>query len=145
MNTRPYQTRNLTDAQWVLVEPLIPKLANHHRPPISRRDVLNGILYVLRTGIPWKEMPRRYPSAETCHRQYTEWVRYGVMKAVLEGLAQDLRKRGGLDIHQLLASATAGPDVYTTYGHASGSRGQRGWRPQTAELLLSIRIRNVLR
>jgi transposase len=49
--------------------------------------VLNGILWVLRTGAPWADVPERYPSFQTCHRRFQQWVRSGVMKGILEALA----------------------------------------------------------
>lgn len=145
---RKDRTRTLTDAQWALVAPLIPKLAHHNRPPINRREVLNGILHVLRTGIPWKEMSKKYPSAETCHRQYLEWVCYGVMQAVLDCLAEDLRTRGQFDTRQMaeaMCREPAGSRAFVQGERAGWARGQKCWRYQTAELLLSVSLRKILR
>jgi transposase len=83
--------RDLTDEQWKTLDDLIPKPAlrkdRRGRPWKNRRAVLNGILWVLRTGAPWAEIPDRYPSYQTCHRRFQQWVRSGVMKGILEALA----------------------------------------------------------
>jgi transposase len=97
-----HQSRELTDAQWAILDTLIPdpmpRRDRRGRPWKGRRTVLNGILWVLRTGAPWAEVPDRYPSYQTCHRRFQQWVRSGVMKGVLEALAFDLRARGALDV-----------------------------------------------
>ncbi|MDQ7780555.1 MAG: transposase, partial [Planctomycetota bacterium] len=88
----------LTHTQWELVAPLIPKPKRRPdgrgRPPRDPREVLNGVLWVLRTGARWKDMPDRYPPYQTCHRRFQAWVRAGVFSAVLRALAEDLRQRG---------------------------------------------------
>jgi transposase len=75
---------DLKDAQWAILEPLIPKPHvrpdGRGRPWRHARDVLNGILWVLRTGAPWQDMPDRYPSPATCHRRFSEWSRRGVFE-----------------------------------------------------------------
>jgi len=56
---------------------------------------MNGILWVLRTGAPWADLPRRYPPPQTCHRRFQKWTREGVLDGVLLALAEDLRDRAG--------------------------------------------------
>ena len=61
--------RELTDLQWAILDALIPeppcRKDGRGRPWKSRRSVLNGILWVLRTGAPWADLPERYPSYQT--------------------------------------------------------------------------------
>jgi transposase len=63
-------SRDLTDAQWETLDDLIPEPPHREdgrgRPWKHRRAVLNGILWVLRTGAPWADVPERYPSYQTC-------------------------------------------------------------------------------
>jgi len=70
------------DALWDKVQPLLPppkpKKGPGGRPPVSDRAVLDGILYVLRSGCPWKHVPRNIVSGSTCHRRFSEWVKVGV-------------------------------------------------------------------
>ena len=75
--------RDLTDEQWVLVGPFLPELARRTdgrgRPWRENRAVLNGILWILRTGAPWADLPDRYPSYQTCHRRFQQWVQSRVV------------------------------------------------------------------
>jgi transposase len=86
------RSRDLTDGQWVLIEPFLPKLARRKdgrgRPWRENRAVLNGILWILRTGAPWADLPDRYPSYQTCHRRFQQWVRSGVLKDILFVVAE---------------------------------------------------------
>ena len=95
---------DLTDAQWEIVDPLLvqrPRRADGRgRPPRDRRDVLSGILWVLRTGAPWKDLPPRYPPYQTCHRWFQHWSWQGDWERVLQALARDLRERGRLDLSE---------------------------------------------
>jgi len=88
--------RDLTDTQWEILHDLIPEPKRREdgrgRPWKDRRAVLNGILWVLRTGAPWADVPERYPSYQTCHRRFQQWVRSGVMRGVLEALALEISK-----------------------------------------------------
>ena len=98
----PQISRDLTDTQWAILDAIIPEPLRRRdgrgRPWRDRRTVLNGILWVLRTGAPWADVPDRYPSYQTCHRRFQQWVRSGVMKGVLEALALELKVRGVLDV-----------------------------------------------
>ena len=79
--------RDLTDEQWSIVGPLIPEPKRREdgrgRPWKGKREVLNGVLYVLRTGSAWAGLPNQYPPYQTCHRRFQQWVRSGVMGNVL--------------------------------------------------------------
>ena len=98
----PY--RDITDEEWQRVAPLLPELRPRAelrgRPLANTRAVLNGVLWVMYSGATWSAMPRRYPSYQTCHRRFQQWVRSGVMKGVLEALALDLKIRIALDVEE---------------------------------------------
>jgi len=69
------------DELWERVEPLLPKYRESKwggRPRVDRRRVLDGILYVLRTGCQWKAAPAEFGSASTLHRYFQEWTEKGV-------------------------------------------------------------------
>ena len=105
--------RDLTDQNWEILDDLIPEPKRRQdgrgRPWKSRRAVLNGILWVLRTGAPWADLPRCYPSYQTCHRRFQQWVQSGIMRGVLEALAEDLRTRGGLDVREAFIDGSFAP------------------------------------
>src|SRR5258708_31025902 len=92
----------LTDAQWKILNPLLPKPRvrrdGRGRPWRDPRDVLNGILWVLRTGAAWHDLPERYPSYQTCHRRFQHWVENGTIERILTTLAPDLEHRREFDL-----------------------------------------------
>src|SRR5262245_16582604 len=94
----------LTDKQWAILEPLIPTPARREdgrgRPWRENREVLNGILWILRSGARWKDMPERFPPFQTCHRRFQQWVRNGTLRKILETLAEDLRENGEIDLSE---------------------------------------------
>jgi transposase len=75
---------DLTDEQWEAIRPHVPGPEKKRttkaggRPWRDPRDVLNGTLWVLRTGAPWADLPGRYPPYQTCHRRFQRWVELGV-------------------------------------------------------------------
>jgi transposase len=97
----------LTDEQWLVVERLIPVPTQRTgRPRVPARDVLDGVLWILWTGAPWKAMPAEYPPYQTCHRRMQEWVRERVFMKVLKALAEDLRERGKIDLTEAFIDGT---------------------------------------
>ncbi len=131
---------DLNEAQWAIVEPLIPKPRRRKdgrgRPWRERREVLGGILWVLRTGAPWKDLPQRYPPYQTCHRRFQHWCRDGTLKRVLHALAEDLYERGVIDLTESFIDATfAGAKKGALVsGRRSGGRARRSWPLQTARV-----------
>src|ERR1700720_3318486 len=59
------------------------------RPPQDTRAVLNGVLWILRTGAQWRELPKKCPAYPTCHRRFQQWVGSGQMKKALRELGGD--------------------------------------------------------
>jgi len=134
----PAHHRDLTDAQWSTLDTLIPEPAPHRdgrgRPWKDRRAVLDGILWVLRTGAPWADVPNRYPSYQTCHRRFQQWVRSGVIKGVLEALAFDLKARGTLDVREAFIDGSFAPAKKGTLRleRQSAAKSRKSWRLQAA-------------
>jgi transposase len=95
---------DLTNEQWSLIEPLIPVgrsgKGKKGRPRRDDRQILNGILWVLRTGAPWRVLPPEYPSRSTCHRRLQQWVRDKTFAKILGALADELEIRGGLNLQE---------------------------------------------
>ena len=75
--------RRIPDKVWDEVKDILPKEKPHNtkgHPAIPFRQVLDGILFVLRTGCQWKMLPKEYGSGSTCHRRFQQWVRMGVFQ-----------------------------------------------------------------
>jgi len=118
------------DVLWEEIEPLIPRPERRFRYPGRRRwderACLEGILYVLRWAIPWKELPRieGFPSGKTCWRRLDEWEKAGVWSAVMERLQARLQAAEAIDWGRAIADASL----------VSAKKGapRRGRAPQTA-------------
>ena len=124
----------LTDEQWALIAPLLAsEPAATGRPRVDDRAVLNGILWVLRAGARWKDLPERFPSYQTCHRRFQAWVESRVLRGVLEALAEDLRRRGGIDLREGFVDATflSAKKGGSLLARPSGARARSSWQWQT--------------
>ena len=87
------------------IDPLLPKRRSRRRQyagrrPLPDRAVLTGILFVLRSGIPWNMLPQEMGcgSGTTCWRRLVRWQRAGVWKRLHRALLDELRQRGELDL-----------------------------------------------
>ncbi|RWZ82484.1 MAG: IS5 family transposase, partial [Hydrotalea sp. AMD] len=93
---------DITNEQWDLIcgliEKNIPAKKIAGRPRVDDRAILNGILWICRTGAPWKDLPDRYPPYQTCHRRFQEWVKCLLWEQILSRLAVDLKTRGKIDL-----------------------------------------------
>jgi transposase len=78
---------DLTDKEWVLLEPLLPQGLRGARR-LDDRKILNGIFYILRTGSPWRDLPERYGPYTTCYNRYNRWTKRGVFKDIFDKLAK---------------------------------------------------------
>jgi putative transposase len=96
MRTQRYET-DLTDEQFALLEPLLPRPKRTGRPPADRRAVLNAILYLVRTGCQWRMLPLDFPPWSTVHTWYRRWRRDGTWERVHEALRQQARRQAGRD------------------------------------------------
>ena len=133
---------DLTDAQWQILEPIFrPRRRpdGRGRPWQDTRAVVQGVLWVLRTGAPWHDLPPRYPPYQTCHRRFQVWQRTGVLERVLQGLAEDLRDRGKLDLSEAFidASFSSAKKGAPPLALLDAVRGAKSWRLATAMVFLS--------
>jgi transposase len=95
----------LFDQLWQRLEPLLPKEKQRRnvqyagRKRAEAREVLTGIIFVLKTGVPWKSLPATsdFPSGHTCRRRLLEWDKRGVWRRLWQGLLADLQAEGRLD------------------------------------------------
>jgi transposase len=89
---------DLTEAQWQVLEPLLPSTKHGPgRPRTDNRKCLNGILFVLKTGIPWADLPPEYGSPSTCWRRFDEWSAAGVWDQIWRTLLSTLDREGKIE------------------------------------------------
>jgi transposase len=94
---RRYET-DLTDEQWALVEPLLPPASKDGpKPKHPRREIVNAIMYVVRTGCAWRHLPTDFPPWGTVFWWFRRWSRDGVVTRVHDRLRDAVRDREGRD------------------------------------------------
>ena len=124
-----------------------PREDGRGRPWRENRDVMNGILWILRSGARWKDLPGRFPPYQTCHRRFQQWVKDGSLRRVLEALAEDLGTRGDLDLTECFIDGTF---VVAKKGggelvRLSGAKARNSWWWQTMLVFHSPSTRRLLR
>ncbi len=95
MDTKNYPS-DLTDEQWKLIEPLLPPAKNGGRPrSTDLRQVMNGILYLVRTGCSWRMLPHDFPPWPTVHDYYWKYRRNGIWNQIHNTLHERVRVQVG--------------------------------------------------
>jgi len=90
----------LSDQQWARIAPLLPHRTHHHqagRPLHDPRPLVNGILWALHTGAPWRDLPERYGPWETVFELFNRWRETGVWVRLVTSLLDELDDRGEID------------------------------------------------
>ena len=141
---------DLTDEQWKFVEPYIPRKRRRRdgrgRPPREDRSILNGVLWILRSGARWRDLPDRFPPYSTCYRRLRAWIAQGVFRTILEKLAEHLYEAGKIDLSECFVDATfigAKKGVPKSVKHAV-ARAPRSWQWQTLMVFQSPFTHEVL-
>jgi transposase len=104
---------DLSDEEWALLEPLMPKARKSVRA--DDRRIMNAIFYVLRTGMPWRDLPERYGPHTTAYNRFNRWSRRGIWKRIFDRLASKSR-----DSLYLIDST-----IVKAHRAASGAKGGR--------------------
>jgi transposase len=104
---------DLSDEEWALLEPLMPTARKSARA--DDRRIMNAIFYVLRTGMPWRDLPERYGPYTTAYNRFNRWSRRGIWKRVFDQLASKSR-----DSLYLIDST-----IVKAHRAASGAKGGR--------------------
>ena len=102
----------LTDAQWAKIEPLLPLLpraSKGGRPWIGNRAVIDGILWILKTGARWCDLPAEYPSPATCWRRLKRWDEDGTWLRLWRTFIAELDARGRLQWETAFIDGTFAP------------------------------------
>jgi len=140
---------DLTNEQWQRIADLVPAAKSGAgrcgRPAQDARSILNGILWILRTGAPWKDLPERYPPRSTCHRRFQQWARQGVFQTILTALAEDLHERGGIDLSEGFIDGTFAPAKKgaTVWEKPNAVKAPKSWALATLKVFLSPSTRAV--
>jgi transposase len=120
----------LSDRQWARIEPLLPHRTHHDKPghPFhDHRPILNGILWILHTGAPWRDLPERYGPWETVYSRFNRWRRDGTWTRIVTSLLDELDDDGRID-----------PDLWCIDGsvirasRAAAGAKKKGERPAAA-------------
>jgi transposase len=101
--------RVLTDEQWRRIAPHLPQhppSPKGGRPRAEDRECLEGLLWLLRTGARWQDIPVDLPSGSTCWRRLQEWAGEGILQHIQALLLDELVELGKVDFDELLADAT---------------------------------------
>jgi transposase len=107
----------ISDADWERIKGLLP----NHGPEGNRRRFVDAILYVARTGIPWRDLPERFGDWNAVWRRFDRWSRSGVWVKVFEALRDP-------DVEWLILDST----VVRAHPSAAGARKKRAARPASA-------------
>jgi putative transposase len=123
---KPYPS-DVTDAQWEILAPLIPEPgAWSPREPIARREIINGIFYVLRTGCSWRQMPHDLPNGKTVYYYFRRWKRDGTWEQVMTTLRKQVRSQQGRDPEP--SAAIIDSQSIKTSPVRGCERGYDGWK-----------------
>lgn len=89
---------DLTDTQWQLIELLLPAPKQFGRPPTDRRRLLDALLYVVKSGCPWRLLPKNFPSWKTVYGRFRKWCLDGTWALLNDALRAVVRTEEGKEI-----------------------------------------------
>lgn len=110
---------DLTNSQWERLQPLLPpQQPKTGRPAHDHRTMLNGILWILRTGVPWRDLPERYGPWRTVASRFYRWQRAGIWNQLLAAVQAQADAAGQLngDIHYVDGT------IIRAHQHAAGAK-----------------------
>lgn len=110
--------KELTNTQWERLQPLLPpQKPQTGRPALDHRRILNGILWMLRTGAPWRDLPERYGAWSTVASRFYRWRKAGIWQRLFEAMQQQADAEGKINwaIHYVDGT------IVRAHQHAAGS------------------------
>lgn len=112
----------VTEEAWSVIAPLLPARGRRGGQWRDHRRVIDGILWKLRTGAPWRDLPERYGPWRTVASRYYRWVHAGVWERVLAAVQEQGDRRGALDWELHHVDSTS----IRAHQHAAGARRSKG-------------------
>ena len=110
---------DLTNEQWERLYPFLPpQKPRTGRPALDHRMVLNGILWVLRTGAPWRDLPERYGKWTTVYSRFQRWRKAGVWDRLLKDVQRLVDQDGNVDWEIHFVDST----IVRAHQHAAGAK-----------------------
>ncbi len=131
----------LTDRQWEKIKPHLPrpnKSRRGGRPPADNRACFEGILWILRSGARWKDLPREFPSSSTCWRRLNDWEEAGIWLKIWRIFLGELDEQGRLSWEETFADGSFAPAKKgaRVSEKPNVERVQSGWWWQAAKVFL---------
>lgn len=122
----------LTDEQWNLISDLFPEPPRRPkggRPSAPARGCFEGILWILRSGARWKDLPKHFPSPTTCWRRHKEWTEAGIWQTAWARLVRALDRRGRVKHEESFADGTFSPAKKGAkrWARPSAAKAPRSW------------------
>lgn len=109
----------LTDEQWERLTPLLPpQKPKTGRPAVDHRRIMNGILWVIRTGVPWRDQPERYGPWPTVYSRFQRWRKAGIWERLFAAVQEASDAAGELDWDVHYVDGT----VVRAHQHAAGAK-----------------------
>ncbi len=132
------QRFELTDEQWERLQPLLPQKAQTGRPATDHRQIINGILWILRTGAPWRDLPERYGPWPTVASRFYSWRKLGLWDHIFAQVQTQADDAGRIDWRIHYVDGT----VVRAHQHAAGAKGGILLRKRSATARAASRPRS---
>ena len=128
---------DITDTEWEQIAPLLPPThtGKRGRPSAEHRPVLNGILWILRSGAPWRDLPQRYPPCSTCNDRLRRWQQDGTWERVL----QALQAKADQDENVIWVNNALDASIVRAHQHAAGARRPKK-RPKSGRTYIYVSV-----
>jgi transposase len=137
----PRYGRLLADVQWEKIRPLLPKRPKRPqggRPPANDRKVLEGILWILRSGARWQDLPDEFPHPSTCWRRLRDWEEQEVWLEIWRAFLSELNERQQLQWSESFLDGSFAPAKKGAreWAKPAGGKARSGWWWSTARVFL---------